>query len=107
MIQLKRVYEKPAPTDGTRFLVERLWPRGVRKADLQMDAWQKEAGPSDQLRKWFAHDPKNGLSFRKGISPNLRHGPKLGIRFCWLRNVTRGLHCSTALMTPNTITLSH
>jgi uncharacterized protein YeaO (DUF488 family) len=49
MIHLKRVYEKPAPLDGRRFLVERLWPRGVRKTDVPMDSWQKEAGPSGPL----------------------------------------------------------
>ena len=76
MIQLKRVYEKPAPTDGTRFLVERLWPRGVRKADLQMDAWQKEAGPSDQLRKWFAHDPKKWIEFQKRYFAELETRPE-------------------------------
>ena len=56
MIQLKRVYDKREPHDGTRFLVERLWPRGVRKADVHIDGWQKEVGPSDHLRKWFSHE---------------------------------------------------
>ena len=49
MIQLKRVYEKPEPHDGTRFLIERLWPRGLRKADVHEDGWEKDAGPSDEL----------------------------------------------------------
>jgi uncharacterized protein YeaO (DUF488 family) len=53
MIQLKRVYDKPAPRDGVRFLIERLWPRGVRKTDVHEDGWLKDAGPSDRLRKWF------------------------------------------------------
>lgn len=64
MIQLKRVYEKPAPQDGARFLVERLWPRGVRTADVQLDSWRKEAGPSDRLRKWFSHDPEKWVEFQ-------------------------------------------
>jgi uncharacterized protein YeaO (DUF488 family) len=64
MIQLKRVYEKPEAHDGIRFLIERLWPRGVRKADLVTDGWQKEAGPSDQLRKWFSHDPEKWAEFQ-------------------------------------------
>jgi uncharacterized protein YeaO (DUF488 family) len=64
MIQLKRVYEKPDAHDGIRFLIERLWPRGVRKADLVTDGWQKEAGPSDQLRKWFSHDPEKWAEFQ-------------------------------------------
>ncbi len=65
MILLKRVYEKPDPHDGTRFLVERLWPRGLRKAEVKMDVWQKEVGPSDQLRKWFSHDPAKWTEFQR------------------------------------------
>lgn len=57
MIQLKRVYDKQEPHDGPRFLVERLWPRDVRKAEVQMDTRQKEVGPGDHLRKSFSHDP--------------------------------------------------
>ena len=64
MIQLKRVYEKAAPDDGATFLVERLWPRGIGKADLRIDGWQKEAGPSTQLRQWFSHDPKKWSAFQ-------------------------------------------
>ena len=58
MIKLKRVYEAAASSDGSRVLVERLWPRGVRKANLKIDAWLNEIGPSNHLRRWFAHDPK-------------------------------------------------
>ena len=57
MITLKRVYEEAAPDDGARFLVERLWPRGIRKTDLRIDGWLKDLAPSDALRRWFAHDP--------------------------------------------------
>lgn len=64
MLQLKRVYDKKEAHDGVRFLVERLWPRGVRKTDVHMDGWQKEAGPSDQLRKWFSHDPAKWTEFQ-------------------------------------------
>jgi uncharacterized protein YeaO (DUF488 family) len=64
MIQLKRVYEKPAPRDGVRILVERLWPRGLRKAEVHADDWQKNAGPSDRLRKWFSHDPDKWTKFQ-------------------------------------------
>jgi uncharacterized protein YeaO (DUF488 family) len=63
-IRLKRVYEEPAPDDGARFLVERLWPRGVRKTGLEMESWQKDVGPSDELRKWFAHDPEKWEEFQ-------------------------------------------
>lgn len=56
-IAIKRVYEPPAPTDGTRLLVDRLWPRGMRKEDAHVDHWMKDIAPSDALRKWFHHDP--------------------------------------------------
>jgi uncharacterized protein YeaO (DUF488 family) len=65
MIKLKRVYEPAASSDGSRVLVERLWPRGVRKANLKIDAWLKEIGPSNDLRRWFAHDPKKWDVFRE------------------------------------------
>ncbi|HUJ12059.1 MAG TPA: DUF488 domain-containing protein [Verrucomicrobiae bacterium] len=64
-IQRKRVYDKPAKTDGRRFLVERLWPRGMKKEALQMDAWLKEAAPSDKLRRWFGHDPARWKGFQR------------------------------------------
>ena len=60
MIALKRAYDPVSNADGTRLLVERLWPRGVSKAKLRIDSWLKEVGPSTDLRKWFSHDPKRG-----------------------------------------------
>lgn len=65
MLNVKRVYEAPKRSDGTRFLVERLWPRGMKKEDLQMDAWLKDVAPSDSLRKFFAHDPEKWLEFKR------------------------------------------
>ncbi len=65
MIRLKRVYDPPAPRDGARILVERLWPRGIRKQDLVMEDWRKNAGPSDALRKWFSHDPAKWDAFKE------------------------------------------
>jgi uncharacterized protein YeaO (DUF488 family) len=64
MIQLKRVYEPATPDDGTRFLVERLWPRGIKKAALQLDGWLKDAAPTTELRRWFAHDPTKWAKFQ-------------------------------------------
>ncbi len=58
MIKVKRVYEPAEDGDGNRFLVERLWPRGMKKEALQMAAWLKEVAPSDSLRRWFHHDPE-------------------------------------------------
>ena len=65
MIALKRAYDPVSGTDGTRFLVERLWPRGIPKARLKVHAWLKEAGPSTELRKWFGHDPDKWNAFRQ------------------------------------------
>ena len=64
-ILLKRAYEPAAPEDGRRFLVERLWPRGVRKADLRLDGWLKDVAPSPGLRRWFGHDPDKWPEFRR------------------------------------------
>lgn len=64
-IVLKRAYEKPARGDGFRILVDRLWPRGVSKDELHLDAWAKTLAPSTELREWFAHDPKKWTEFRK------------------------------------------
>lgn len=71
-IQLKRVYEAPSSGDGARFLVERLWPRGVRKSSLEMQAWLKDAAPSVGLRKWFNHDPARWIEFRKRYFAELK-----------------------------------
>ena len=64
-VALKRVYEKPAPSDGTRVLVDRLWPRGLTKASVALDAWLPELAPSDALRQWFHASPNGWTTFRK------------------------------------------
>jgi uncharacterized protein YeaO (DUF488 family) len=71
MIKLKRAYEPPEPGDGTRVLVERLWPRGVRRSTLQLDAWLKDVAPSDALRRWFNHDPAQWAAFQKRYAEEL------------------------------------
>ena len=76
MIQLKRVYEKRDRQDGARFLVDRLWPRGLRKSELHVDGWQKEAGPSSQLRKWFSHDPNRWTEFQHRYFAELEKRPE-------------------------------
>jgi uncharacterized protein YeaO (DUF488 family) len=76
MIHVKRVYEPPAARDGCRFLVERLWPRGVRKEDLKLDAWLREAGPSTELRKWFNHDPARWKEFQRRYAAELKARPE-------------------------------
>ena len=65
MIQLKRAYDRAGSQDGKRFLVERLWPRGIKKTDLPLDGWLKEVAPSTALRKWFGHDPAKWDEFRR------------------------------------------
>lgn len=73
MIRIKRAYEPPARGDGYRFLVERLWPRGMRKEDLPLQAWVKEVAPSATLRKWFGHRPERWKEFQRRYRREL-HG---------------------------------
>ncbi len=75
MIQLKRVYEASSSTDGARFLVERLWPRGVKKSSLEITDWLKDVAPSVELRKWFHHDPARWDEFKKRYFTELRDSP--------------------------------
>lgn len=64
-IRTRRAYDTPARNDGTRVLVDRIWPRGVSKDELELDDWMKEIAPSDDLRKWFDHDPDKWEEFQK------------------------------------------
>ena len=70
-IDLKRAYEPPAASDGWRVLIDRIWPRGIAKEDLQVDAWLKDAAPSAELRKWFGHDPKKWDEFKQRYAREL------------------------------------
>jgi uncharacterized protein YeaO (DUF488 family) len=72
MVKLKRAYEPAASSDGDRVLVDRLWPRGVRKDDAALDAWLKDLAPSDALRKWFAHEPARFREFRARYARELK-----------------------------------
>jgi uncharacterized protein YeaO (DUF488 family) len=74
-IRLKRAYEPPAAEDGTRILVDRLWPRGVKKANAAIDEWMKSIAPSTELRKWFGHDPERWLEFRRRYRSEIRRHP--------------------------------
>lgn len=75
-IAIKRAYDKPAPQDGLRILIDRLWPRGLSKAKLKLDAWPRELSPSTALRKWYGHKPERFASFGAGIALSL---PTIGI----------------------------
>jgi len=72
-LQLKRVYDQPTEQDGSRFLVERLWPRGVAKAALADAAWLREVAPSPELREWFHDDPQRWNEFRRRYFAELKH----------------------------------
>lgn len=72
-IELKRIYDNPAGDDGTRVLVDKLWPRGISKEDAKLDKWWKEITPSDELRKWFDHDPDKWESFREHYREELKN----------------------------------
>lgn len=63
-IRIRRVYDKPSPDDGIRVLVDRVWPRGLRKTDAKLDEWAKDLAPSTDLRKWYGHDPAKFSEFR-------------------------------------------
>ncbi len=76
-IRVKRVYESPSPDDGTRLLVDRLWPRGRKKEDLRLDAWHKDVAPSDELRKWFSHDPNRWPDFVQCYFVELDKNPEV------------------------------
>jgi uncharacterized protein YeaO (DUF488 family) len=70
-VSLKRAYEPPARGDGLRVLVDRLWPRGLKRDGAKIDHWLKEVAPSAQLRRWFNHDPKRWAEFRKSYRAEL------------------------------------
>ncbi len=65
MIRLKRIYDQPSEKDGIRILVDRLWPRGLSKQTAKFDMWLKEVAPSDDLRKWYSHDPDKREGFKE------------------------------------------
>ena len=76
MIRLKRVYEAARPADGERFLVERLWPRGIKKEALRLDGWLPEVAPTPALRKWFHHDPARWAEFQERYRAELDARPE-------------------------------
>jgi uncharacterized protein YeaO (DUF488 family) len=74
-IAVKRAYDPPAPEDGYRVLVDRLWPRGISKQKLKADEWMKEIAPSADLRKWYGHEPEKWPEFRKRYRAELSRPP--------------------------------
>jgi len=84
--RIKRVYEPPAPGDGERILVDRLWPRGLKKAEAGIDRWMKEVAPSAALRTWFGHKPERFAEFHKRYAAEMAGNPALAE----LRKLGRG-----------------
>jgi uncharacterized protein YeaO (DUF488 family) len=76
LLKTKRVYEPAERGDGTRFLVDRLWPRGMKKENLKVEAWLKDVAPSPALRKWFEHDPAKWDEFQRRYTAELQANPQ-------------------------------
>ena len=81
-VRLKRAYEPPAADDGTRILVDRLWPRGVSKAEAALDEWIKEIAPSTELRQWFGHDPARWHGVPRALPRRAAPAPGAARRGC-------------------------
>jgi uncharacterized protein YeaO (DUF488 family) len=77
MISVKRIYEDPSGDDGFRILVDRLWPRGLKKENVAIDLWLKDIAPSEELRKWFSHDPQKWNEFKKRYFAELDAKPDI------------------------------
>ncbi len=93
MIEIKRVYEAPSKTDGVRILVDRLWPRGIKKEELVLDDWIKEIAPSTELRKWFNHDPAKFKEFEKRYIEELNENKEV-----WLPLIEKYLKGKVTLL---------
>ena len=85
-ILTKRVYEPAAKADGFRILVDRLWPRGIKKEELAADAWVKDIAPSAALRKWFDHDPVKWAGFRKRYKTEIKQSAALPVLLDYCKN---------------------
>jgi uncharacterized protein YeaO (DUF488 family) len=71
-VKIKRIYDPVSKDDGRRILIDRLWPRGIKKEEAEIDEWLKEIAPSDELRRWFGHDPSKWQEFRKRYMKELK-----------------------------------
>ena len=77
MIKTRRIYDKPEADDGFRILVDRIWPRGLKKNDVKIDLWQKDIAPSNAIRKWFNHDQRKWDKFKSNYYEELKHKQEL------------------------------
>lgn len=103
LIRIKRAYDAPASDDGLRILIDRLWPRGIAKSKLKLDAWVKHLSPSNELRKWYRHDPQKFAEFRKRYLAELK--PQ-GEGLAELRAIVKG-RTVTLLTATKELDLSH
>jgi uncharacterized protein YeaO (DUF488 family) len=85
-VKLKRAYESPVPADGSRILIDRLWPRGISKKNAALDQWMKDIAPSTELRKWFGHNPARWDEFRRRYAVEVH---KNSVLLNQLRSVAR------------------
>lgn len=76
MLKVKRAYDKAGPDDGSRYLIDRLWPRGVTKSSAKLEGWLKDVAPNDALRRWFNHDPERWDEFRRRYFAELDRKPE-------------------------------
>jgi uncharacterized protein YeaO (DUF488 family) len=102
-IRIKRVYDKASTGDGVRILVDRLWPRGLSKAALKFDAWPRELAPSNELRKWYSHDPERFAEFRRRYRKQLAAHD---VEFGTLRAMIKGRN-TTLITATRELDLSH
>jgi uncharacterized protein YeaO (DUF488 family) len=102
-MHIKRVYDPPARDDGMRILIDRLWPRGVSKDVLKLDAWAKDLAPSHELRRWYGHRPEHFAEFRRRYLAELKVLPE---RLDELRAAVRG-RTVTLLTATRELDLSH
>ncbi|MFP3868889.1 MAG: DUF488 domain-containing protein [Desulfobacteraceae bacterium] len=79
MLKMKRIYDPPGEADGERFLVDRLWPRGVKKQDAQLADWLKDLAPSHELRRWFSHNPDRWPEFQRRYRAELEDAEKAAL----------------------------
>lgn len=89
LIKTKRVYEAASKEDGYRILVDRIWPRGLTKEEAHVDLWMREIGPTDELRKWFGHDPEKWSAFQKRYENELKGKQELTDKIRQLENDKR------------------
>jgi uncharacterized protein YeaO (DUF488 family) len=102
-IAIKRAYDRPSPQDGVRILIDRLWPRGLSKAKLKIDAWPRELTPSTDLRKWYGHEPERFSEFRRRYRAELAEHAK---GLAALRATVKG-RAATLITATREVDLSH